>query len=144
MPCKSILLVEDNPIDCEVVMKAIQKSLDDVEIVLCEQDNQVFTYLSNCMNTKKQDEFQLPSLIMLDFHLSEVNGGTIIEKIKSNPILRLIPIVVISGSSYLEDVRTCYELGISCYLPKSLDLNKFEQSIQRVILLFLSDCILPH
>ncbi len=129
MPSKSldILVVENNPADVRLTIEAFKEAGLHNGILNLPDGDQALAYL------RRQGQYSqasLPHLIFLDLHLPKVPGLAVLAEIKSNPTLKVIPVVVISGTHDPREVRKAYELHASCFIYKSEDLDQFLQFIR--------------
>jgi chemotaxis family two-component system response regulator Rcp1 len=129
MPSKSfeILVVENNPADARLTIEAFKEAGMHEGILSLPDGDQALAYLRR---QGAYSEASLPHVIFLDLHLPKVPGLVVLADIKSNPELKIIPVVVISGSHDPKEVREAYELHASCFIYKSEDLDQFLQFIR--------------
>jgi len=121
----NILLVEDNPADVRLIREAFKdnKTKNDFHV---EQDGEAaINYLNNLKSNGIGNGTTRPDLIILDLNLPKKNGFEVLEKIKSNPVLRSIPVVVLSTSDSEEHIYRSYNLNANCYITKPVDFNQF-------------------
>jgi CheY-like chemotaxis protein len=121
----NILLVEDNPADVRLIREAFKdnKTKNDFHV---EQDGEAaINYLNNLKSNGIGNSTVRPDLIILDLNLPKKNGFEVLEKIKSNPVLRSIPVVVLSTSDSEEHIYKSYNLNANCYITKPVDFNQF-------------------
>lgn len=121
----NILLVEDNPADVRLIREAFKdnKTKNDFHV---EQDGEAaINYLNNLKSNGNGNGTTRPDLIILDLNLPKINGFEVLEKIKSNPVLRSIPVVVLSTSDSEEHIYKSYNLNANCYITKPVDFNQF-------------------
>jgi len=134
----NILLVEDNPGDVRLIMEALkeqaighylQVAADGVEAV-------------NILHAATDES--LPDLIFLDWNLPRKNGREVLADIKEDPRLKHIPVVVLTTSETMRDIRRAYELHANCYITKPLDLDAFMAVIKAIELFWLTIVKLPR
>ena len=121
----NILLVEDNLADVRLIREAFKdnKTKNDFHV---EQDGEAaINYLNNLKSNVNGNGTTRPDLIILDLNLPKKNGFEVLEKIKSSPVLRSIPVVVLSTSDSEEHIYKSYNLNANCYITKPVDFNKF-------------------
>jgi len=119
----NILLVEDNPADVRLIREAFKdnKTKNDFHV---EQDGEAAINYLNSLKSSGNGTTR-PDLIILDLNLPKKNGFEVLEKIKSSPVLRSIPVVVLSTSDSEEHIYKSYNLNANCYITKPVDFNKF-------------------
>ncbi len=118
-----ILMADDDEDDFLLVKNAFQENGFRVDLRFAADGNELLSYLHHC---GKKTEFSLPpcpDLILLDLNMPKMDGRQALKRIKSDPKLRDIPIVVLTTSKEEEDIRYCYDLGACSFLvkPKSFD-----------------------
>lgn len=117
-----ILLIEDNPGDVRLIQEAFKDSKVIGNFQVSGDGEAAIEYLSkvgeNGLNTR-------PDMIFLDLNLPKKNGLEVLEEIKSNPLLRSIPVVVLTTSSSEEHVYRSYNLNANCYITKPVDFEQF-------------------
>jgi two-component system, response regulator len=129
---KLILLVEDNPDDEELALRAIKQCGGYHDMVVKRDGEEVLDYL---FGTGKFAGFcltRLPNLILLDLKLPKVGGLEVLERLRADPRTRRIPIVVLTSSSERSDIQTSYNLGANSYVRKPVDFQLFAAALQQV------------
>lgn len=122
-----IILVEDNPVDVDLTLRAFKKQNLINPIVVARDGEEALTIIKNW-----EEEKALPTLILLDLQLPRVNGLEVLKEIKSHPRFKTIPIVVLTTSSDQTDVKTAYELGANSYIEKPVDFDKFMEVVAQI------------
>ncbi|MCB9079065.1 MAG: response regulator [Anaerolineaceae bacterium] len=127
-----ILLVEDNPSDLELAMHALQKYnlANNIEIKRDGADALDFVF---CQGKYAQRDIEkTPKIILLDLKLPKVDGLEVLNKIKSNPQTRNIPVVVMTSSNQERDIVESYELGVNSYIVKPVDFEQFANAVRNI------------
>lgn len=135
-----ILLVEDNPGDVWLVKNAIQSADSHVAISVAVDGREALDFL------RRENSFASsprPDIIVLDLNLPRVNGRDVLREIKQDPVLRTIPVVVLTSSSAEEDILKAYELNANCYVTKPLELNKYQEVVRGIRRFWLETVNLP-
>jgi len=130
-----ILLVEDNPDDVELTLRAFKKYNLANEIVVARDGEEALEILFNPqrdVSKKKQ-----PDLILLDLKLPKVNGLEVLQQIKSHPQIKLIPVVILTSSREEDDLIKSYQLGVNSYIRKPVDFDKFIEVVMQLGLYWL-------
>ncbi|MGB2924808.1 MAG: response regulator [Limnothrix sp.] len=126
---KLLLVVEDSEEDYEVFLRSVKKSDVDCYIFRCETGEEAWDFLNNEKVSDGLPLPVLPSMILLDLNLPGMDGQTILSKIKSDPKLKLIPVIIFSTSSSSKDIQSCYENGANAYVVKPMDILKIRDHI---------------
>lgn len=117
---RPILLVEDNPMDVDLTRRAFQKK-NILNPILIARDGE--SALSLMMSWK--EDIDQPIMILLDLKLPKVSGLEVLAHIKSQPLLRRIPVIVLTSSSDSGDISQAYDLGVNSYIVKPVDFIQF-------------------
>ena len=137
----NLLLCEDNPGDLYLIENSFYKSKIEYSIDKILNGNEVMQYL------RQEAKYQYatrPDILILDLNLPGKHGFEIIEEIKADPLLRAIPIVVLTSSKAKEDVLTSYQLQASCYIVKPSDLQAFLNATRQIENFWLNLVELPQ
>ena len=127
-----ILLVEDNPSDAELAMRALRKSnLANNVIRVCDGE-EALDYIFARGPFKSGKRLNLPKLILLDLKLPKVDGLELLKIVKADPITKLIPVVVLTSSNEESDMIESYRLGVNSYIVKPVDFDKFIESVRNI------------
>jgi two-component system, chemotaxis family, response regulator Rcp1 len=116
-----ILLVEDNPNDIEITRRALEKGQVKNELTIA-RDGQEAIDLLFCHAGARAS---LPGLILLDLNLPRVDGREVLSRIKTDPELRRIPVIVLTTSTREEDVVRSYDLGVNTFISKPVRFEDF-------------------
>ena len=135
-----ILLVEDNPGDERLTREALKEGKVYSNLHTCKDGVEAMEFL------RRQGRFKdapRPDIILLDLNLPRKDGREVLEEIKSDEVLKRIPVVVLTTSKAEEDVLHSYELHASCYVTKPVDLDQFMNVIRSIDDFWLSIVKLP-
>lgn len=136
-----ILLVEDNPADAALTKKAFAAGKMINTLTIIDNGLDVLPYL------KKEGRFRAattPDIILLDLNLPGKDGRELIEEIKSDEHLKIIPVVVMSTSKADEDILKTYKLHANSYITKPIDFNQFKIIVESIENFWFSIVTLPR
>jgi two-component system response regulator len=132
-----ILLVEDNPDDVDLTLRAFRKSKIANEIVVARDGVEALDYLFATGQHAGRDSNSLPQLVLLDLKLPRLDGLQVLERIRGNPKTRLLPVVILTSSTEEPDLLTGYSLGANSYIRKPVDFQEFVVAVRRLGLYWL-------
>ncbi len=132
MSKKLILLVEDNPDDTELTIRAFRRHQIQTEIVSVEDGQQAIDYLRGRGAYADRDLTKQPSLVLLDLNLPKVNGLDVLRSIRSTVNTARLPVVVLTSSNADNDLAKAYEYRANSYIRKPVDFVKFVEAIKTV------------
>jgi chemotaxis family two-component system response regulator Rcp1 len=135
-----ILLVEDNPGDVRLTQEALLEGKVKNRLHVANDGVEALEYL-RCQG--KYKDAQKPDLILLDLNLPRKDGRQVLEEIKADLELRVIPVVVLTTSAAEEDVLRTYNLHANCYITKPVDLDQFLRIVKTIEDFWLSVVKLP-
>jgi len=125
---KTILLVEDNPDDEKLTLRAMRQSEIPNIVVVAHDGAQAIDYILG-NGTSPQ---RLPALVLLDLKLPKVSGLEVLEKLRSDTRTRTLPIVVLTSSDEERDILQSYLLGANSYIRKPVDFDEFIDSVKQL------------
>ncbi|MBX3061583.1 MAG: response regulator [Anaerolineae bacterium] len=137
MASNIILLIEDNPDDEALTLRAFKKSNLTNEVIIARDGVQALDYLFGTGDYTGRDTSVVPSLILLDLKLPKVDGLQVLERIRSDARTRLVPVLILTSSKEQEDLIRGYSLGANSYVRKPVDFNQFLHGIQQLGLYWL-------
>jgi two-component system, response regulator len=135
--CEDILLVEDNPTDIELTMRAIRKNKLANPVVVAEDGSVALDYLHCRGAYAGRNPACIPKVILLDLKLPKVDGLEVLKAIKADERLRVIPVVALTSSREEQDIVASYHLGVNSYIVKPIDFDKFVNAVCQVGLYWL-------
>lgn len=121
-----ILLVEDNPADAEIAIRALKQHHLANRIVHVMDGREALDFIFGADDTVGS----IPRVVLLDLKLPRVSGMEVLKAIKESPETRAIPVVVLTSSSEESDLVESYNLGANSYLVKPVDFEKFSEAIK--------------
>lgn len=132
MDKRVILLVEDNPDDEALTLRAFKKSNILNEVVVARDGAEALDYLFATGAYAGRDTSVVPQLILLDLKLPKVNGREVLERIRTDERTRLVPVVLLTSSREEQDLIEGYSLGANSYIRKPVDFVQFTEVIRNV------------
>jgi two-component system response regulator len=130
-----ILLVEDNPDDVALTLRALKSHNITNDVVVAPDGAQALDYLFGPDGGKHAPE--LPAVVLLDLKLPKVNGMEVLQRIRSEESTRLLPVVILTSSDEERDVIEGYSLGANSYVRKPVDFVEFTQAAKQLGLYWL-------
>ena len=127
-----ILLAEDSIDDATLTIRALTKSGFTNKLHHVKDGAEALDYLYCKGMYASRNILKHPKLILLDLKMPKVTGMQVLEKIKSDPDLKCIPVVILTSSKEDPDVKKCYELGANSYIVKPVDSDKFFLAIKEI------------
>jgi two-component system, response regulator len=124
-----ILLVEDNPSDAELTLRAFKKNnfVNKVHVVTDGAQALDFIFCTGAYSDRSIKD--PPKIVLLDLKLPKVNGKEVLKRIKSDERTKSIPVVVLTSSQEERDIVESYHLGVNSYIVKPVDFEKFTKMI---------------
>lgn len=132
-----ILLVEDNPDDEALTLRALDKSGVDKQVVVVHDGVEALEYLFATGEYAGRDPNVLPQLVLLDLKLRKVDGLEVLRRIRADERTRRLPVVILTSSKEEEDVVASYDLGVNSYVQKPVDSTQFAGAVQQLGLYWL-------
>ena len=136
-----VLLVEDSPGDVRLTREALKDAKVHISLHVAADGIEAMAFLER---TGKYAGARRPDLILLDLNLPRKDGREVLKEIKDSPVLRSIPVVILTTSSSEADVLKSYELHANCFISKPVDLEGFLKVIRSIDSFWLSVVKLPH
>lgn len=130
---KLLLMIEDSDEDFHAIQRMLRKQSFIFPIYRCSDAEEAFDFLYHEGEYIDTIKAPRPSLIMLDLNLPGTDGREILEEIKQDEQLRLIPVVVFTTSSNPKDIESCYQQGANSYMIKPINISKLEESVSSFI-----------
>ena len=137
---RQILLVEDSPSDAHLAMRAFSQSQFASTVKHAKDGSEALAMLRR---EGRYRDYPRPDLIFLDLNMPRVSGRQVLEELRVDPDLGLIPIVILSTSRDQTDVQDAYRLGTNSYVVKPVDLKEFFQAIEAIQHYWFRLCALP-
>jgi len=132
-----IVLVEDNPDDVELALKALRRSGIANEIRVLRDGVEAVEYLFCTGAYAHRDIADAPSMILLDLKLPRIDGLEVLRRIKADARTRSLPIIVLTSSREERDIVDSYQLGVNSYIVKPVDFEQFTEAIRQLSMYWL-------
>jgi len=130
-PLKRILLTEDNERDVELTLAALEEHNLANEVVVARDGAEALDYLY-CRGKFAGHANGLPVVVLLDLKMPKVDGMEVLRTIRTDPKLKMIPVVMITSSREEQDLVSSYQLGVNAYVVKPVDFQKFVDSVKEL------------
>lgn len=139
MNSKPILIVEDNPDDQKLALRAFKKCNLSHTIIFANDGVEAGEYLFGDDSNKKKI---MPAVVLLDLNMPRKNGLELLKDIRQNESTRFLPVVVITTSKEEQDLINSYSLGVNSYVRKPVNFNEFLEAVKSLGLywLLLNEC----
>jgi two-component system response regulator len=132
-----ILLVEDNPNDTELTLRALKKQKLGNQLFVVGDGEEALDFIFCRGKFSERDSNQTLKVIFLDLKLPKVSGLEVLREIKSNVKTKKLPVVVVTSSKEDPDIKAAYDLGANSYVVKPVDFDSFFQAMSNIGLYWL-------
>lgn len=137
MDKKTILLVEDNPDDQELTLRALKKNQIMNEVVVASDGAEALDYLFCSGKYADREQKELPEVILLDLKLPKIDGLEVLKRIREDERTQLLPVVILTSSTEENDLFNSYKLGCNSYIRKPVNFEKFTEAVKQLGLYWL-------
>ena len=134
---KVILLVEDNPDDEELTLRALAKNNIRNEVVVARDGAEALDYLFGTGEYAGRDTSKTPQVILLDLKLPKIDGLEVLRRLRADERTNLLAIVILTSSKEEQDIVTGYKLGANSYIRKPVDFGQFIEAVRQLGLYWL-------
>lgn len=121
-----ILLVEDNPDDEKLTLRAMRETEPVTTVVVARDGQEAIDMLLG------GGSMRLPALVLLDLKLPKVNGLEVLQRVRANPATKCLPVVVLTSSDEERDILQSYDLGANSYVRKPIDFEEFIDAVRQL------------
>jgi len=137
MDNKIILLVEDNPDDVDLTLRALKKSNITNEVLVVRDGVEALDYLFATGVHAGRDISVMPTVILLDLKLPKVDGLEVLRRLRADDRTKLLPVVILTSSTEEQDLIDGYKLGANSYIRKPVDFTQFTEAVRQLGLYWL-------
>ncbi len=137
MKYETILLVEDNPSDIDLTIRALEKEHITNKLVVAEDGQEALDFIFATGKHAGRDPNDMPALVLLDLKLPVIGGIEVLRQIRENRATRRMPVVILTSSKEEQDMAVSYDLGVNSYIRKPVDFSQFAQAIKHLGLYWL-------
>jgi len=134
---KVILLVEDNPDDEALTLRALKKNNVKNEVVVARDGAEALEYLFGSGKYAGRDASVIPQFVLLDLKLPKLDGLEVLRRLRENPRTKLLPVVILTTSNEERDRFAGYDLGANSYIRKPVDFDQFIEAVRQLGLYWL-------
>jgi two-component system response regulator len=128
----TIMLVEDNPDDEDLTMRALKKHNITNQVVVSHDGVEALDYLFGTGSRKGQTPINMPALILLDLKLPRMSGFAVLQKLRANAMTRMLPVVILTSSKEEQDLINSYQLGANSYVRKPVNFHEFAEAVRQL------------
>jgi two-component system response regulator len=137
MQGKAILLVEDNPDDEMLTLRALHKNNIRNDVVVARDGAEALDYLFGTGAHSGRDVGDLPQVVLLDLKLPKIDGLEVLRRIRADERTSVLPVVILTSSKEEQDVIEGYRLGVNSYVRKPVDFDEFLEAARQLGLYWL-------
>lgn len=134
---KKIFLVEDNPDDVVLTLRAFRKNNIANEIIVACDGAEALDYLFGDHAHQSQNNGDEPEVVLLDLKLPKVDGLEVLRRLRADERTKLLPVVILTSSAEERDIIESYRLGANSYIRKPVDFSQFTEAMQQLGLYWL-------
>jgi two-component system response regulator len=134
---KTILLVEDNPDDVKLTLRALQNCNIANKVVVAGDGLEALNYLLGAGAHAGRDLSDCPAVVLLDLKLPKIDGLELLRRMRADHRTKLLPVVVLTSSKEEQDIVTSCDLGANSYIRKPVDFDRFVEAVRQLGLYWL-------
>jgi two-component system response regulator len=132
-----IILVEDNPSDADLIMRALKKNNVANKLLHLKDGQEALDFIFGKTSDFSPNGEHTPKVILLDLKMPKVSGIEVLRRIKGDERTKVIPVVILTSSKEDPDIKECYHLGVNSYVVKPLAFDEFAKTVAQLGLYWL-------
>lgn len=136
-----VLIVDDSDEDYETTVRALRRAGLANPIERCVDGDDALDYL---FRRGRYKTVKIPALMLLDLNMPGTDGREVLQELKADPVLRKIPVVVLTTSNDTRDIERCYDIGANSYVYKPVNLDGFMEAVRRLKDYWFEVVVLPR
>ena len=129
---KTIMLVEDNPDDEELTLRALRKASIANNVFVARDGREALDFLFGTGQHAGREPQTMPAVVLLDLKLPKLDGIDVLQRMRADPRTRLVPVVVLTSSSEDEDMLRSYQSGANSYVRKPIEFSEFAHAVTQL------------
>jgi len=133
----TILLIEDNPDDEDLTLRALEQNRIKNPVVVARDGAEALDYLFGTGKYAGRDANILPHIVLLDLKLPKVDGLEVLRRLRADPRTKLLPVIILTSSNEEQDKLKGYSLGANSYVRKPVDFLQFTEAVKQLGLFWL-------
>lgn len=137
-------MVDDDEDDCLLVEDALHQTCGNCTFRCVGDGEQLLDYLDRSGRHTDLEDFPFPDLILLDLNMPRMHGREVLRFLKTNPRFRAVPVVILTTSRELEDVKACYDLGANSYISKQSSFDDVVSCFRTLLEYWIDVATLPR
>ena len=127
-----VLLVEDNPADQQLTVRAFKKGHVNTDLQIASDGVEAMEYLLGEGKFKDREIYPIPDLILLDINMPRKDGKQVLQEIRDNENLKIIPVIMLTTSDQEKDIIDSYHLGVNAYISKPVRIKDFMDVVNKL------------
>ena len=139
-----LMMVDDDEDDCILVNEALKAACSGCTFRCVGDGEEILEYLHRSGRYKDVESCPVPDLILLDLNMPRMGGREVLKKLKTDPRFRAIPVIILTTSRELDDVKACYDLGANSYITKQPSFDEVVSSIKTLMEYWIEVATLPR
>ena len=134
---RTILLVEDNPDDVDLNLRALKKNKILNRVIVARDGAEALDYLFGTGAYAGRDLSEMPQVVLLDLKLPKIDGLEVLQRLRADDRTKLLPVVIMTSSNEDRDLIESYRLGANSYVRKPVDFTEFAEAVRQLGLYWL-------